>query len=505
MLEVLASAENGGEISQPQQPDGVKRKRTRITRAAKKTLNEVFEVDPYPDDGQMSRLLQATRLTRDAIKNWFNNTRARKGKTAGRFSSPCEHRNQSAVQSHDRPPLEATGGTPLAVHTEGITRASLDILNRVSPAESMTSLDRYLATPADQDAIPASLAGVAMQFNNTNGTTIAAHYYHTYGTARRLSGSTLSIDWFDLQNRFEQPSSVTGSDVTYAMSAAGSYRTRYGSISARGSIGSDRSVRSARSIRTADSRAPRQGIRQWTQQVDERGGSARPLSRMSVSRTTHLRASEYTPLSSSRPRYTENGIPSETSSPGRVPTDVHPMAEHEPTSEYTNQIYCTWPACNATFRYKSDWARHEEAKHYQPYHWICCLDEADFKTMSQCFICGDRDVLFSHFGQSHCSGCVAKDGKPRVFYREDQLAQHIRRSHLGFNSGSLRVPKYLLSAWKTINMVIEPSALRCGFCGEVFDTWTRRQDHVLAHIQDGAPKKLWMSDIINKHKYKPDE
>lgn len=55
-----------------------KSKRTRITKAAKKILNDHFLINPYPNDAETSSLSRTTQLTGRTIKTWFSNSRSRK-------------------------------------------------------------------------------------------------------------------------------------------------------------------------------------------------------------------------------------------------------------------------------------------------------------------------------------------------------------------------------------------------------------------------------------------
>lgn len=79
------------------------------------------------------------------------------------------------------------------------------------------------------------------------------------------------------------------------------------------------------------------------------------------------------------------------------PTVFHEPNSWKPDSSPAYKIFCTWRNCTKTFRYKFDWARHEEAKHYCPYHWVCCLDDESCSStnMSFCIICEEVDVSFS--------------------------------------------------------------------------------------------------------------
>jgi hypothetical protein len=64
-----------------QQPTTIlapKSRRTRISKAAKKILDEHFSSNPYPDEKETSYLERATELSSRIIKTWYSNTRSRR-------------------------------------------------------------------------------------------------------------------------------------------------------------------------------------------------------------------------------------------------------------------------------------------------------------------------------------------------------------------------------------------------------------------------------------------
>lgn len=166
-------------------------------------------------------------------------------------------------------------------------------------------------------------------------------------------------------------------------------------------------------------------------------------------------------------------------------------------SPLKHPFFCTWADCSQTFRHKFEWMRHEEAKHYWPYHWICCLeDDSHHPTLSQCLLCDLQDVTIEHVKRHlEFRGCQLKDYTSRVFLREDQLAQHIKGFHLKEVSNARRIPKTLLLAWKTDNPSLPEKALYCGFCGKTFDKWADRTEHVTGHFKTyEVSKTSWLLD-----------
>ena len=75
----------------------------------------------------------------------------------------------------------------------------------------------------------------------------------------------------------------------------------------------------------------------------------------------------------------------------------------------------------------------------------------------------ELEVTSSHYAESHFNDCVGKEREPRTFYREDQLAQHIKGVRL-VNDCNKNVPRTLLSSWRVPNSCIDCFAFICGLC-----------------------------------------
>lgn len=175
---------------------------------------------------------------------------------------------------------------------------------------------------------------------------------------------------------------------------------------------------------------------------------------------------------------------------------------HSEDVEHTHQVsnrgkfFCTSSDCYRSFRYEYEWARHEEAKHFCPYHWVCCLDDDEVPPrIPRCFLCGTQDVPSVHFkNHTEFRPCNGKDRTSRTFFREDHLIQHIRNTHSKQWTPSKTVLEPLLVAWKTDNPLLSADALFCGFCHTVFDTWELRKEHISKHFAEpGVSKEKWLS------------
>jgi hypothetical protein len=169
--------------------------------------------------------------------------------------------------------------------------------------------------------------------------------------------------------------------------------------------------------------------------------------------------------------------------------------------------FCTWLDCKETFRHRFEWARHEEAKHYCPAHWVCCLNDHNTSSaaLSSCFLCDEGAITLKHvMDHAQFQSCSNKDAASRSFLRKDHLTQHIKGTHLAPHERAQLTPsilKELLSAWKIDNPVMSKAALFCGFCGITMRSWADRQGHVAGHFLPhslGSPvcKSSWQLDRV---------
>jgi hypothetical protein len=338
-----------------------------------------------------------------------------------------------------RIPKGSTGAVVLGDHITNmrelspmsvVSSASLEALNRLSPASDTPSLEKFLSTPASQDHVSATILEATIL-----DTPPARRFFKTYSSASPAPGRTYSV----------------------ARSAS--------------SASSAHSFQSWQSTRSVDSRGSRRGRKGWTQ------FNPRSHAEEATYHSYKRLASPPTPAPSVR-CHDQTGFPFiSASGEGSARGDLgHTVAQND-----VRQFFCTWPSCSSRFQYRYDWIRHEEALHYCPFHWICCSANA---RSSQCLICTETN----HTTTQHCGSCLTKDVQLRTFLREDQLAQHIKRAHFPNDATKPRISKELLSAWKINNPDFPRSCLRCGFCGVVSGTWAQRQDHVHGHLRKGICK-----------------
>lgn len=340
--------------------------------------------------------------------------------------------------------------------TRGVSRTSLEALERISPSGSASSLQRWLDTPANEDAV-LSPTLLSPQISH-------AEFQYT------LSDPMVPRDDYSPQ----KSPLWTKSPVPDAEGVARSYKAS-SAASSRSSRGSDSSSMSRCSFRSADARGPRRGRKAWRRSHSINQGVEEPESG-------------------------PNGHDGEYPDPA---LDVKGKATLSSTGdEVSRRYFCTFQNCEARFMFRFEWLRHEEALHCQPYHWVCCLDTTanHLEILPLCWICGELNVTANHFVINHFSSCTEKEHEDRLFFREDQLLQHINGVHLTTRVSKM-VAQHLLSSWKIDNPSFDKGFLICGFCGLVSDSWQQRHPHVAEHLRKGAGKTAWWPEGPSLAKY----
>ena len=154
--------------------------------------------------------------------------------------------------------------------------------------------------------------------------------------------------------------------------------------------------------------------------------------------------------------YARNATHARTSTSMRQETEDD--LEDEVVNYNRSRLFCTWTTCRQRFATAYEWIRHEQAIHYCPYRWTCYR-------------------------------CEGVDEEHRVFWRHDQLSQHVARVHI-----EKKLPKEIVNTWKIDNPAFDRQHLVCGFCGQALRTWQDRILHVKDHMNYGAEKRDWEAD-----------
>ena len=227
-------------------------RRSRISATAKHVLETYFSSNPYPDKEGVAQLNKETGLNAKSIKTWFCNFRHRKAR--GRTIDPVLPIRTEAVggsqstradsyvvppkftlaqaMAEPRLPMTASAASMasmVSLWSMALSSAGLEELNQVSPAHSTNSIERYLATPLEQEAVDSSALD---SLSVINSETPVEERYH------RSTSAFNSID--SLRERSE--------------------RHKTGSV---GSVASRNSFESWTSQNSINSRGSRRGRRNW--------------------------------------------------------------------------------------------------------------------------------------------------------------------------------------------------------------------------------------------------
>jgi len=196
---------------------------------------------------------------------------------------------------------------------------------RVSPAHSTSSLERYLATPLTEEAIPSiAIESLSETFSQASGPGTREELDARFNRILEELQQTQSelIPKSSRATRSPSPLRYGTADVVEELPDIG----RAGSVAgSNSSIESRRSAASWTSQNSVGSRGSRRGRKIWVRAKNQHT-------------ETSLAA---------------NGKERATDAPGKDPW------------------YCTSPGCDQLFQYRYAWDRHEAAVHHWPYHWIC--------------------------------------------------------------------------------------------------------------------------------------
>lgn len=352
-----------------------------------------------------------------------------------------------------------------------VSPANLKALDRVSPKSSTSSLEKFLSTPITEEGASAAAIQAVLHQSSINHPGITPCHLTPLDASRSCS-------------KVESESSI--SSVNSYQSCASRF-----SIDSRGSRRGRKLLRRHRTTSSTEYKFYPSGN---SSQVSNHSSELFPTgeNRQNGDSTLFWRSdmckngegicgSDRVEPVGVEERHL---IPTMPKHPEDLPAD-------RTSKDDQHGLSCTWPDCEKVFRYRFDWNRHEEAVHYLPYRWICCL-KGSSECWTPCLLCGKTD----HATIKHCITCQEKDVNARTFYREDQLAQHIKRVHLRGEASTSKISKYLLSLWKCDNPCLPNAYLHCGFCGKAFEHWAQRQEHVFEHVYKGICKSSWWPERL---------
>ncbi|KAL2206140.1 hypothetical protein CC79DRAFT_1369571 [Sarocladium strictum] len=144
-----------------------------------------------------------------------------------------------------------------------------------------------------------------------------------------------------------------------------------------------------------------------------------------------------------------------------------------------------YAGCSSTFGAKNEWKRHVLSQHLGLYYWHCTLDH-----------CSQAKPLHAH-GRSPAPG-IPNYGS--VFNRKDLYTQHVRRMHLGGDTGNKKAQKEAEEKLKVYQEAAKkkrcelPEFMECPAtgCSKDFrgaNAWDERMEHVACHLGRAASGK----------------
>lgn len=406
------------------------------------------QTNPYPTDEQKSQLVLETGFSRQRISTWFANAR---------------RRQKQKQQQQGRNPASARvfrAGSPMPMPSS-------------SSWASMTPLERWQASPPEDDPVPESTIRDAIASTNPGPV--------LYSEPQTLSSSQ-DDSFFPT---FDMDLGGTALDAFLNLEDECSSH-RDSSISGLGSRRSDADV-SSDSVSSA-----------WSLQSD--GGVALPV-------PSHLRRRS----SSSQPLRRRSSRRSRSSN-----------TTHDEGAAFNYTYQCTF--CPQSFKKKNDWSRHESSVHLALESWVCTPDleglwplpehapSEDHQPLSptypnpstdaECPFCTLPSPSQAHYTSHDFHTCAAKPLPERSFPRKDHLVQHLRKYH-----SCSKPPVPDLRAWRvpisragdqTQSQVPRQGhgqvRSRCGFCGLVMTSWSERADHLAGHFRQGCRMAEWTGD-----------
>ena len=226
-----------------------------------------------------------------------------------------------------------------------------------------------------------------------------------------------------------------------------------------------------------------------------RGRSSKQAAAIGRSSSVESLSSGFSQSDSERNRPPKRGRKRQFSSD--VPTNHRKRSRSTATntaasgSETDSNFQCTF--CKMSLSSKA-WRRHEETLHVPQVYWQCMkigplLPHRTLFLGSKCAFCGDHvDLLCAK--EHRVTDCLHRNAEERVFYRKENLRQHIEKFH-----PNSRFDNHVASAWECkadVSSDLSPDGTWvCGFCGKVLPDWNSRQIHIAHHFRNGSTMDSW--------------
>ncbi|KAH7082106.1 hypothetical protein FB567DRAFT_630541 [Paraphoma chrysanthemicola] len=436
--------------------------RTIISPAIQELLEDQFNIKPYAGQHTLDKLSASTGLSVKQIRTWYANARSRKTSTFGEFDESLRTRlgNDSPAR---RSSSLARSDTSMRSLGSAMSCASVRSIDPRGPRRgrkgwTATSYDPPVLLPPTADP--------------------------PHSPQTKTSTEASNID--EAQSRWHKEPVRKFPDIERALANWARNHQRQG-LPLSDAIIKDKARFFAQTVGNSDSYLKANST-SWLEMFKQKNHlmGARSRKGSMVGESERTLSNVETP-----------GVTPSNDQDGTMHDNVESRVQNGRRAVHACKqaasIFCTWPSCKERFTTRSAWARHEEATHYCPYHWVCCPDisSSQQETLPTCFICEQQDISYDHItAHDEFKKCRDKDEESRTFFRQDHLQQHIKGTHKRMNKEwkpSYRTTiNHLVRVWQRDNPSLSAMALHCGFCDAVFETWTERQDHVFAHFQEDS-------------------
>ncbi|KAH8810777.1 hypothetical protein F5884DRAFT_259977 [Xylogone sp. PMI_703] len=153
-----------------------------------------------------------------------------------------------------------------------------------------------------------------------------------------------------------------------------------------------------------------------------------------------------------------------------------------------DRIYsCTNRVCSWSFKTKYHWERHELNVHWRN-GYLCMECNVAINDSHRRSICGFCFAVFSSDGdvKKHILSCDDALAAKESFKHRDQLMVHLIKKH-----DVQRGDKRLRDMDRWFYCFERKWPKQCGFCGEIFNAWKKRVDHVARHFREGRLISEW--------------
>ncbi|OCL04494.1 hypothetical protein AOQ84DRAFT_391515 [Glonium stellatum] len=196
----------------------------RISPEARVILEEQFQSSPYPCVEDVAQLAQLTSLKPSTIKNWFNNTRARKS-----FHGQCATTEAGLLRAADL--SQGNGKGPDA---SSIISVASVASSKVSKSSSNFSIKRYLEVSIDDEPVAKSAISNAANQGESNTDEWSSKYLWRIQASRQIIDPDMEEDLADATSDIHPRSIISSIESSTPASSCASFMSSSGRARRRG-------------------------------------------------------------------------------------------------------------------------------------------------------------------------------------------------------------------------------------------------------------------------------